>query len=140
MGDAGLLSRADEIALAKRIEAAQQAVLTGLCRVPMLVERIAQWGQEVAEGRRPLADLVDLSMPIESFDEGSGEQSRNGEAAPERLHLVDSPALTPATPEASAGPDEEAVADTAASREAGRLQTISPRLARLAQLAGGALA
>jgi RNA polymerase primary sigma factor len=135
MGNADLLSREDEIALAKRIEAAQQAVLPGLCRVPMLVERIARWGQEVAEGRRPLGDLVDLSMPIESFDQGDDGRSRNGEAAPERLHLVDSPTLTPETPEASAVPDEDAVADTAASQEAGRLQAISPRLERLALLA-----
>ena len=34
MGDAAWLSREEEIALAKRIEASQQAMLTGLCRVP----------------------------------------------------------------------------------------------------------
>ncbi|MGD0025435.1 MAG: sigma-70 family RNA polymerase sigma factor [Xanthobacteraceae bacterium] len=62
MGDAAWLSREEEIALAKRIEASQRAMLTGLCRVPMLIERIACWGHEVAEGRRRLADLVDLSI------------------------------------------------------------------------------
>ncbi|HEY2227878.1 MAG TPA: sigma-70 family RNA polymerase sigma factor [Xanthobacteraceae bacterium] len=117
MGDAELLSRADEIALAKRIEAAQQAVLTGLCRVPMLVARIAHWGQEVAEGRRPLVDLVELSMPIES---------------PGLLRHVDSPALTPATAEAAIGADQDDAADSPADREAGRLQAVSPRLERLA--------
>ena len=61
MGDAAWLSREEEIALAKRIEASQQAVLTSLCGVPMLVERIAGWGREVAEGRLRLADLVKLS-------------------------------------------------------------------------------
>jgi RNA polymerase primary sigma factor len=117
MGDAELLSRADEIALAKRIEAAQQAVLTGLCHVPMLIERIAHWGREVAEGRRPLADLVDLSVPVDS---------------PDLPHHVESPALTPAAPEAAAGGDPEGVADSPAEREAGRLQAISPHLERLA--------
>ena len=63
MGNAGALSRAEEIALAKRIEASQRAMLRGLCGVPMLIERIACWGHEVAEGRRRLADLVDLSVP-----------------------------------------------------------------------------
>ena len=62
MGNAGALSREEEIALAKRIEASQRAMLTGLCGVPMLIERIACWGHEVAEGRRRLADLVDLSV------------------------------------------------------------------------------
>jgi RNA polymerase primary sigma factor len=119
MGDAELLSRADEIALAKRIEAAQQAVLTGLCRVPMLIARIARWGREVADGQRPLADLVELSMPIESSD---------------LPHRVDSPALTPATAEAAAA-DPEVVADSPADREAGRLQAITPRLEQLAACA-----
>jgi len=62
MGDAPCLAREEEIALAKRVEASQQALLTGLCRVPMLVERIACWGHEVAKGRLRLADLVDLSV------------------------------------------------------------------------------
>ena len=62
MSDAAWLSREEEIALAKRIEDAQRAMLAGLCRVPMLVQRIARWGHEVAEGRLRLAGLVDLSV------------------------------------------------------------------------------
>jgi hypothetical protein len=62
MGNAGALSREEEIALAKRVEASQRAMLTGLCGVPVLIERIACWGHEVAEGRRRLADLVNLSV------------------------------------------------------------------------------
>src|SRR5436190_21436452 len=46
MGDGALLSREQEIALAKRIEAAQVSVLASLCAVPMLIERIAAWGSE----------------------------------------------------------------------------------------------
>lgn len=133
MGDAELLSREEEIALAKQIEAAQQAVLTGLCRVPNLVEHIAQWGQEVAEGRLPLGDLVDLSTPFESFDEGIGERGQDGR--PDLPHHVDSPKLAPDAAEAPAGPSEDGVADSAASRNADQLQTISSRLERLAALA-----
>ena len=73
MGNAAVLSREEEIALAKRIEASQRAMLTGLCGVPLLIERIACWGHEVAEGRRRLADLVDLSV---SGDEPGPEQQR----------------------------------------------------------------
>ena len=62
MGDAAWLSREEEVALAKRMEASQRATLTSLCRVPMLVKRIASWGREVAEGRLRLADLIDLSV------------------------------------------------------------------------------
>ncbi len=60
MGDAEWLSRDEEIALAKRIEESQQAMLRSLCGVPMLAERIARWGHEVVEGRFRLADLVEL--------------------------------------------------------------------------------
>jgi RNA polymerase primary sigma factor len=62
MGDAEWLSRKEETALAKRIEASQQAMLTALCSVPILVERIALWGHEVIERRLRLADLVHLSF------------------------------------------------------------------------------
>ena len=62
IGEAESLSRAEEVALAKRIEAAQQAVLKALCRVPMVVERIAAWADEISEGRRRLTEFVDLSM------------------------------------------------------------------------------
>jgi RNA polymerase primary sigma factor len=59
MGDAAWLSRDEESALAKRIEESQRALLAALCGVPMLVEQIARWGHEVAEGRFRLADLAD---------------------------------------------------------------------------------
>ena len=65
MRNAELLSREDEIALAKRIEAAQEALRAGLCRVPFIVELIGRWGEEVMAGQLPLAEFVDLSTPIE---------------------------------------------------------------------------
>jgi RNA polymerase primary sigma factor len=61
MGNAEWLTREQEIALAKRIETSQQAMLTALCSVPMLVETIARWAGEADDGRLRLADLVELS-------------------------------------------------------------------------------
>ena len=40
MGNSPLLSREEEISVAKRIEAGQQAILHHLCQIPMLVEQI----------------------------------------------------------------------------------------------------
>ena len=71
MDDAAWLSRDEEIALGKRIEASRQAMLTALCGVPMVAERIAHWGHEVAEGRSRLADLVEVpfsGMPPDAPD------------------------------------------------------------------------
>jgi len=71
MGSIELLSREDEVALAKRIEARQLAVLEGLCRVPMLIDRIQQWVGALRQGGYHLRDLIDLSV-------GDGEASSLG--------------------------------------------------------------
>ncbi|MCH4560745.1 sigma-70 family RNA polymerase sigma factor [Mesorhizobium jarvisii] len=60
------LSREEEVALAKRIETAQHAVVTGLCNVPMLVERVAAWAREAATGLLRLNDLVDMSQAVDA--------------------------------------------------------------------------
>jgi RNA polymerase primary sigma factor len=62
MGGRELLSREGEIALAKRIEAAQLALLKHLFSVPMVVAQIVRWGEEVRAEQRSLRDLVDLSQ------------------------------------------------------------------------------
>jgi RNA polymerase primary sigma factor len=62
MGDAELLTREQEIALAKRIEAAQLAVQNCLCTIPLVIGRIHGWALDLRAGRLPLRDLIDLSM------------------------------------------------------------------------------
>jgi len=96
IGDAELLSRAEEVALAKRIELAQQAVLRGLCRVPMVVERIAGWADELSGGGSRLSDLVDLSMLDDALvAEGSEERSDDPPSAPNPACEREGPALRP---------------------------------------------
>src|SRR5262245_33071712 len=72
MGGAELLSREDEIALATRMEAACASAQASLCSVPMLVERIAQWGSALRAGELRLRDLVDLSMYHDAAGPGGG--------------------------------------------------------------------
>jgi RNA polymerase primary sigma factor len=62
MGDGALLSREEEIALAKRIEAARERVLTLLCGLPMLAQRMQQWGDDLEQGRLRVVDVVELSF------------------------------------------------------------------------------
>jgi RNA polymerase primary sigma factor len=82
MGNDELLSREAEIALAQRIEAAQQAVVESLCGVPLLIDRIAQWAGEVRESRRPLAELVDISKAAhELLGAGVGQAMLSHQAA-----------------------------------------------------------
>ncbi len=62
MGRAEMITREQEVALAKRIEASQQALVAGLSAIPMLIARIEQWGQELREERVRLRDLIDLPV------------------------------------------------------------------------------
>jgi len=91
MGTSELLSREQELALAKRIEGAQLAVLKNLCRVPMLVARIASWAGEFRAGTLRLGEVIDLSMSVDEVarhdpnaqalsDQSSGEQSSGEDA------------------------------------------------------------
>ena len=73
MGEAAWLTRDEEIALSKRIEASQQAMLVALCHVPMLVEQVGRWARDAINGQMRLADLFDLSVT-------GGEAATSGEA------------------------------------------------------------
>jgi hypothetical protein len=55
-----LLSRDEELALAKRIDEAQRALLICLSRIPLIVERVGAWGNELREGRLGLSYLLDV--------------------------------------------------------------------------------
>jgi RNA polymerase primary sigma factor len=80
MGHAELLSREQEVALAQRIEAAQQAVVGTLCRVPMLVFRIADWGQQIADGTCRPQQIVDLTAAQGPPQTNPGEEQVGREA------------------------------------------------------------
>jgi RNA polymerase primary sigma factor len=78
MGRAEPISREQEVELAKRIEAAQDAVLAGLCGVPMLVAQIDTWGGALREEQLRPRDLVDLATP----DENASSSERDDAALP----------------------------------------------------------
>ena len=60
MGSVGLLSRAGEIAIAKRIEAGREAMIAGLCESPLTFQAIIIWRDELNEGKVLLRDIIDL--------------------------------------------------------------------------------
>lgn len=75
MGERKPLSREEEVELAKRIEVAQQAVLTELCRVPMLVDHIGGWVEALAEGRMRPTDIIDSAMSADPGESAEQEES-----------------------------------------------------------------
>ena len=78
MDSVALLSRAGEIAIAKRIEAGRGAILAGLCESPLTFQAITVWRDELKEGKIYLRDIIDLdathagpdaeAMPAPVFD------------------------------------------------------------------------
>jgi RNA polymerase primary sigma factor len=57
-----LLSREDEVAVAKRIEAGRLAVLDALYGTPLTVAAMADWRDALIEGRVMLRDVIDLTV------------------------------------------------------------------------------
>ena len=96
LDNAELLSRDEELALAKRIDQAQRALLICLCRIPLIVERVGAWGDELREGRLRLSYLLD-AVPSDALeanednllgDDGSLDVSAEAVDLIPRLELV----------------------------------------------------
>lgn len=60
MGAVELLSREGEVAIAKRIEAGREAMMTGLCESPLTFQAIIIWAEELMDGQILLRDIIDL--------------------------------------------------------------------------------
>ena len=60
MGSVELLSREGEIAIAKRIEAGRETMISGLCDSPLTFNALAAWGEMLEEGEILLRDVIDL--------------------------------------------------------------------------------
>jgi RNA polymerase primary sigma factor len=94
LANAKLLSRDEEFALAKRIDEAQRALLICLCQIPLIVERVGAWGDELRDGRLRLSYLLDVvpSDELEAAevigDDGSLDVSAETVDLIPRLELV----------------------------------------------------
>ena len=60
MSGVGLLSRNEEIAIAKRIEASKGSMLTALSESPIALRRFIRWYEDLLDGRILLRSIVDL--------------------------------------------------------------------------------
>jgi RNA polymerase primary sigma factor len=60
MGSVELLSREGEIALAKRIEAGREMMISGICESPLTIQAILAWHEALSEGKMLLRDVIDL--------------------------------------------------------------------------------
>ncbi|MDA0240283.1 MAG: RNA polymerase sigma factor RpoD, partial [Proteobacteria bacterium] len=84
MGSVELLSREGEIAIAKRIEAGRDMMISGIYESPMTVRALLQWREALDEGLMLLRDIIDLDAtfsgprPDESVAGGPGSNGLLG--------------------------------------------------------------
>ena len=95
MGSVELLSREGEIAIAKRIEAGRNTMISGLCESPLTFQAITIWRDELLSEDILLRDVIDLET---TFGHHMGE---------EEVPPVVAPAVS-ADETASASPDLDA--------------------------------
>ena len=111
MGSVELLSRDGEIAIAKRIEAGREMMISGICENPLTIRAIVSWREALHEDRLLLRDVIDLDA---TYGGGGFEQ------AP-------APAVTP-PPVAAAEAEEDVAAEEEQQGEAGDLAEIDSDL------------
>ncbi|MEO0392921.1 MAG: RNA polymerase sigma factor RpoD [Pseudomonadota bacterium] len=80
MGSVELLSREGEIAIAKRIEAGREMMISGIYQSPLTLMAIVRWYEELIEERILLREIVDL----ETTYGGVPDPDDDGDAA---IHL-----------------------------------------------------
>ena len=85
MGRTTLLTREDEVALAKRIEAGRRTMLDGLRESPLTMRAVLAWRDEVRAGSMALREAIDIeatydSAPAAAGGESNGPGPRNGRA------------------------------------------------------------
>jgi RNA polymerase primary sigma factor len=107
MGTVDLLSREGEIAIAKRIEAAREAMIAGLCESPLTFQAIIIWRDELNEGKILLRDIIDLEASHAGPDARAASALGSG---PDGQPIVGAPPTAPAAlfKPAEAGPEGDA--------------------------------
>jgi len=120
MGSVELLSREGEIAIAKRIEAGRNTMISGLCESPLTFQAITIWRDELLSEDIMLRDVIDLETTFgASMDEDEAVAPVVDTAAPEATPEAAAPAAagpaakpaaaeTPAPGAATASDDEDA--------------------------------
>jgi RNA polymerase primary sigma factor len=72
MGSIELLSREGEIAIAKRIEAGREKMISALCESPLTMRAVVHWRDALMDGKMLLRDVIDLDATNGGGPGGSG--------------------------------------------------------------------
>jgi len=88
MGSVELLSREGEIAIAKRIEAGRNTMISGLCESPLTFQAITIWRDELLNEDILLRDVIDLDA---TFGRTMDEEGEEDEPVVENLNVSSNP-------------------------------------------------
>jgi len=80
MGSVELLSREGEIAIAKRIEAGREMMISGICESPLTIQAILGWHDSLNEGKMLLRDIIDLEATYGGGPNNEAEMLGEGES------------------------------------------------------------
>ncbi|MDD3181484.1 MAG: RNA polymerase sigma factor RpoD [Alphaproteobacteria bacterium] len=81
MGTVELLSREGEIAIAKRIEAGREMMISGICESPLTIQAILGWHDALNEGKMLLRDIIDLEATYGGGPNSEDEMLSEGASA-----------------------------------------------------------
>ncbi len=79
MGTVELLSREGEIAIAKRIEAGKEMMISGICESPLAIESLIAWYEALQNEEILLREIVDLEAMYSSDDPESDPDALDSE-------------------------------------------------------------
>ncbi|MBO7244034.1 MAG: RNA polymerase sigma factor RpoD [Alphaproteobacteria bacterium] len=74
MGAVELLSREGEIAIAKRIAAGFDVMMSGLAESSLTMRSLTEWSKKLNQGTMFLREIIDLESAIEALKESSGRE------------------------------------------------------------------
>ena len=81
MGSVELLSREGEIAIAKRIEAGRIKMISALCRSPLTVAAMVEWGRRLEAGEVMLREFIDLEATLAADPNAAPQRNNNANNA-----------------------------------------------------------
>ena len=84
MGSVELLSREGEIAIAKRIEAGREKMISAICESPLTFRAILSWREALKNEEMLLRDVIDLDAAFGGDNPKPAAANENGTPAPPR--------------------------------------------------------
>ena len=124
MGSVELLSREGEIAIAKRIEAGREKMISAICESPLTFRAILSWREALKNDEMLLRDVIDLDAAY-----GGDAAKMNNAAANENI-VVPPPQVGSPTGEAEGEPDEDEEEDAVSVSLSAMEEVLTPKVLR----------